>query len=1419
MKKPLKICFFLILLLLITGFIFFPRQILLACVKWQTASYCRKAFGSDFSYESLTWENGQVMIREGKMINPGHFSTTFSKATLIPSFDFKLLTVKGVLKIFDLQIIHQKKALPRPSSLSPFRIPFLTIQLETEIQRGSVLFSEDGGFHFDLTHQMNGQRVSGDISLRGESSSTDLVARFEKTDQGCFKLTPEFRSYSFPQLAGLVTYFFHHSLPHGVEHWHFSQGVIDGKIDICFFNGEPQEMKGQLAFKDIQGENLFLGLHGEIDRFEALLDIDFRSVETINGEFLLQGGRCAFQESERLWGGIWDLSHLQSKISLKEGQLEATSLQGSLLGMEGEVILDWQSDDVLMAMGFHGSSKEMATLLPDAFQEKFSVAFPNDYFALQAKLKRMREGLQLEGDLSIAACEGETYHLDFGCLLGKSQKMQAGLIPDLPFSLSRSVDHFLENLRDQFCLSRKRLGWFSGKGFPLEKFFVPFFLHGLPLEVHGKADFDGTFDERYLVIFYEGDRFLLDSPSFALQAQQNNEILSAGVAAVHYIDLESWDHVGFLPIKKGIYHQKKHDFFLTDADAIVQFENNKIHVKEITAYFNQLCLKGNVEIGIRSFEDLDLDLCAQSISGPAEDAERLLKHFVSSPFFDFPIKGSVESLSEALFFRYHFHPNAQLVLGRVQGQLVDCTFCNPLGEIENLNARIKYDVGLNQLSIESGKWDLSTSLGKSACHVSAPMIVFSQFPIFQVAFQVDVSDQKGEELITLSGKTAAISEGREITCEGFCSYLREKIVLKACQKGNQVNLADCYVGTGKVEGVLLLEKDWIALDSFRWTNSDDIFYFSGAYDRFHQKLKGEVSAFKWDLTTSFNQWLALWHPKGFLQGAATVEWSPRTGFKGSCKASFQDLSFGGIQFGSGEDLRCGYSSKEGLSVEGLAVEIPMGDETERYKLGRFHYSAAEQKITFEELVFSLPSAKIAWAAQALSKLSPNNLAGDWIEAVQQEEALEGTLSLEIYPSAIWVCLRLKDGLYRFGDHSLNLKDFLLTYDPYELNIWARYCHNQVSPFWLHFVGDSPTLSHGRLTISEKELSNENQAGCGALFVNWKKDPQTGVSLTAIEGSFKGLDISLREKEIEDQKGFVHLAGRIGCNPKQVAPLFAAGWATLMERVSLAGYYTIEGEWIFSKADWSDATFWGVLSGRDLNIGGVEFDNCCADCSYQRGRFTCSNLSIKDWAGRICVDRALLEKNENKWSLAINQFHIDEMRLSRLRSPWTQWEARDRPFYRSFYIRSFLLNDFHVNLGEMKSAVGHGKLEFTNLPKKTIISNLLLLPTEITARIGLDLTTLIPVKGTITYTIEKEKVYFNEFQEMYSDGKRSRFYLAEGVPAYIDFQGNLLLNVKMKQYNLLMKLAEFFTINVKGPLLNPSYTFSRQFETEESLGAS
>lgn len=215
----------------------------------------------------------------------------------------------------------------------------------------------------------------------------------------------------------------------------------------------------------------------------------------------------------------------------------------------------------------------------------------------------------------------------------------------------------------------------------------------------------------------------------------------------------------------------------------------------------------------------------------------------------------------------------------------------------------------------------------------------------------------------------------------------------------------------------------------------------------------------------------------------------------------------------------------------------------------------------------------------------------------------------------------------------------------------------------------------------------------------------------------------------------------------------------------------------------------------------------SDCDFSREFLEFSNLAIKDWSGRLYVDQATLLLRDS-WHFTLSHLSLQDFRLSRLSSEWTRRSRGDRPLFRSLCVPNFELKQASGDLFNPHSYKGKGSLRFTNYSKRTIITNLMMLPVEISARIGLDLTSFIPVNGTVNYQIRDGKIEILEFVDMYSDAKRSRFYLAENSPAYINLENGMVsLNVKMKQYNLLLKLAELFTISVNGPCLHPSYVFT------------
>ena len=266
----------------------------------------------------------------------------------------------------------------------------------------------------------------------------------------------------------------------------------------------------------------------------------------------------------------------------------------------------------------------------------------------------------------------------------------------------------------------------------------------------------------------------------------------------------------------------------------------------------------------------------------------------------------------------------------------------------------------------------------------------------------------------------------------------------------------------------------------------------------------------------------------------------------------------------------------------------------------------------------------------------------------------------------------------------------------------------------------------------------------------------------------------------------------------ITPLLQASWRQTVERLGIVGKCAFKGELT------PELTFNGRITGEECQVGGVSISAFSTHFTLAPERIEISDFTLSDWAGKVSIHKMGLNRIDGQVDL--DRLHLTDVHLSRLKSPWMAQKPRGKPFFRTLFIPAFTLENVSGNLSDLTSFSGAGQVEFTNLPKKTLLSNLLFLPKEITARIGLDLTTLVPVRGTINYALQEGKINITSFKDMYSDGKRSRFYLAEGFPAYIDFQGNLNMKVKTKQYSLLMKLAEFFTVTVKGTLLHPAYTF-------------
>lgn len=1402
----MKKLFFAFTLLFFLALAIFPDEIYSRCVAWRFGKACEKMFGGKFDYEELVIESGKVILKKGSLCKQGEFQATFSEAVLGTAFHLKKREISCDLGVDGLKIIHFKEPKKRGCCKKTSCFSLLNFSLTTHIRSAEWMLQKEGKplqtHHFELKKTIAHHAFNGELSLLLDGSEKPIQAHIHHSKDRILKIRTHLDSQPFGSSWALMNYFFFEELPLGLDKWSVESGVLNGECELSLYRGVPLALSGSLELDRLNAENAALKICCELDHFGADLNIDFASPDTFDGEFVLEGGRLGLKECYEFCKAP-DFNNIHTKICVKKGHLESTTLNGVLLGLNSEVVLDWYSPDVIVKMDFQGVSKEMWTLFSEPWQKKFQKAFPNDFFAIQAWVRRCEEGLELEGSLGIVDEQKERYAFDFGCHFGKGKEVDIFIPQSLPVSLTDSVDHFLGRVKHQFCLAQKYLGWFDSKNVPLEKFISPFLFAQTRLELSGNSKFEGTFDEKYLIVFYEGDKISLDGPHFSFEVPQLNKQVAPESVAVHYIDLQSGKHVGFLPLKNALYTQKTHQLEFSNSDAFLTFENNTIHIQDIKTHWNQLDFEGEVELAIHAADDVDLSIWAHSISGPVSDAQKVLSHFTHSYFWDIPLKGAVRSLDTALFFKYHFSPHAVLLDGKIQGDFVGGLDL-PLFSLKDLSTHIEFDHVKNQLTLQDieGNLTLPAFRGNEgpSFFFKSPCVTCVDFPFFQYDFEADVSN-----LGHIRGHTKNVGGLRSLSLVG------DQFDFQALE------------GEKAFEIVKLKWKDWESSGNISWDASAVEFKkillsdgdrsnlsFSGAFNRHDQSLAGEIDRFAFPFEKAS---LASWNPKGEIYGSAKVQWKVSEEFQIHADTSFRELEFGGLHFGQGKNLKCFFSSAFGLSIEGLEFKFPAESGMERYKLGKFHYDDRQNKIHFDGFDFSIPPEKFTLISKVMGTFFPGKVdpkLAHLIKTLKVDEPLEGRISLEIYPNNMWIMLNLADGEYHFLDKKLDLKDFSLIYDPLELNIWTQ-CRYLDQYYWIHGLTDSMTLSHGKFALSDtRKQSQKKLAPDSALVVTWERAAETGVCIRNVEGTFLESQVKLTsvipKMELSDE---IQLRGQIAFSYEKILPLLPEETKNYLNSLKLAGKFVLDGEFFFPKENLLKPSFSATLAAQDCKLAAVEFSSLSADLDYEAGEIDFSNLVIKDWAGRLSLSQGKLLHEDDVWKIKLYDLHLNEVRLSRLRSPWTKWSRKDKPFFRSLFIPSFELDEFSGTLTELKSFVGSGRLEFSNLPKKTLFNNLLFLPTEITARIGLDLTALVPAKGTIIYEIQDGKICLNEFKDVYSDGKRSRFYLASGAPAFVDFNGNLNISVRMKQYNLLMKLAELFTISVKGTLKHPKYSFSSQ----------
>lgn len=527
--------------------------------------------------------------------------------------------------------------------------------------------------------------------------------------------------------------------------------------------------------------------------------------------------------------------------------------------------------------------------------------------------------------------------------------------------------------------------------------------------------------------------------------------------------------------------------------------------------------------------------------------------------------------------------------------------------------------------------------------------------------------------------------------------------------------------------------------------------------------------------------------------------------------SLFDGSYKGFLLQDIKNMAFSYNSETGFAINEVTTGLKsINNEVEAgIFLKRASFNSTKHEIAVQGLHFDIPAHNLDWVSRHLqanfSTVISDNIATA-IQSLKKDGVVQGIVDALFTTQQNGWSLRLADGVYHFMGKDHDLSNLTLEYSPFSLNIGANYKH-QRQMLRLEARSIAPEFNNGEIVLSDLQRGRQQMP----LIIHWLNDPDAGFYIQKMTGSISGLTFDLgRVPDAALSPDALYLSGRVDINPRDATMLMEEKLAAGILNWEIGEGYSLLGHWNIAKQEALSLedriNFQGELGGRDFEFLGYRLYNLYAQCTYTPQAAYFRNLVVTDSCGTMQIGQIDLINKGGAWTafspqLIVSEFRPSFLRLARSPTPRVG---------KSLVIRHLEIDNLQGILGDKNSFTGYGHLAFVNPPKKNLQHTIFAIPAELLTRIGLDMAALTPVRGSIYFELKNGRASITRFKDIYSKGKLSKFNLANnGYESYVDFDGNLNLQVRMKQYNLIFKLAELFTVTVQGTLRKPTYALQKQ----------
>ena len=643
----------------------------------------------------------------------------------------------------------------------------------------------------------------------------------------------------------------------------------------------------------------------------------------------------------------------------------------------------------------------------------------------------------------------------------------------------------------------------------------------------------------------------------------------------------------------------------------------------------------------------------------------------------------------------------------------------------------------------------------------------------------------------------------------FDHLLVEDLSINACKNRHHFVLQKFK--TKEFSAIAVAEKqefDW-RIPVFEMHYKDSFFTTkNGVFKKDTSTLHLDLEKVKFTLTEMFD----FKENDGFnlLEGTLTGQGNIAVDFSGGVKNAsvLSELTLHSDDFTSVKckldtkvPLKVAFSAEEGIVFENVKIGIQNDESDHNYcNIDVKHLQAFPftKTVTGKSIKLSLPPEMLLFLAK--KECFPNievidNQLAVFGKGFSWDNQIETEFDFSFEKDQLSLSGLLKEGYYWMGDKSVFLQKIRYVYGGDKLNVafgvdYQNACVDVVAKLQLD------DEIKGTVVVKEGHKEDHDDRTGVQFLCRYNQDD--GFFVQSVDGEIYGLEFSLQRNPRSYVPHVMILTGQMKIDTFALVKAFPELFYKTFKELGMGTGYELSGDWVFSKKDLLSSNFKGFLKGRDFEFLGYYFKTLLSEVEVNSKSITVHDFSLSDKSGVFQMKEVkIFRKEDDTWQMNIPEVTIQDFRPSFLKKNHGQEEQ----------IKPFMIKDMHFfnvqgTLNDKASFTGRGYLDFINTFKRDY--NLLDIPIEIIGRIGFDLGLFIPVRGKLEFEMAGGKIFLKELQNTFSEGKRSRFYLSGHKDSFIDLDGAIFIDIKMKQY-VLLKITEPFTLSIRGTLDKPKYS--------------